>query len=258
MPLNPPFEMAAAWERAASAYQSRQPPFEGKIAYGALAPTEAELNLLGDLAGRSVLDLGCGGGQNAVACALAGAEVTAMDVSAAQLAFARKLAAAHQVSVRFIQGDAADLARLVEPGIDLILALQLFQYVQALVPALTACRDVLHPDGRLVISLDHPIRNCFYDAEEGEMVGYPARSYFATEPLAWTFAPGAPMRSFHQPLSGWLLSLHEAGMGVERVLELPVPAHLLDELWPEDSPQAPLRALPHTLLLVATRNTDQA
>ncbi|HXF64112.1 MAG TPA: class I SAM-dependent methyltransferase [Caldilineaceae bacterium] len=256
--MNNSFEMAAAWERAAAAYQLRQPPFDGQITYGALAPTEAELKLLGDLAGRSVLDLGCGGGQNAVACALAGAEVTAVDLSAAQLAFGRELAAAHQVSVRFIQGDAANLARLVEPGLDLILAIQLFQYVEALAPALIACRDVLRPGGRLVISLDHPIRNCFYDAEEGEMVGYPARSYFATGPLAWSFEPGVLMHSYHRPLACWFASLREAGFSVEHVLEPPVPAPLLDELWPEDSPQAPLAALPHTLLLVATRNPAQA
>ena len=257
MPLNDPFEMAAAWDRAAAAYQSRQPPFDGQITYGALAPTEAELKLLGDLAGRSVLDLGCGGGQNAVACALAGAEVTAVDLSAAQLAYGQELAAAHQVSIRFIQGDAANLAKLVEPGIDLILAIQLFQYVEDLAPALTACRDVLRPGGHLVISLDHPIRNCFYDMEEGEMVGYPARSYFATDPLTWAFAPGTPMRSFHRPLFSWFVSLREADLSLERVLEPPVPAPLLDELWPEDSPQAPLRALPHTLLLIATRNPAQ-
>jgi len=43
--------------------------------------TEADLGLLGDVAGADVVELGCGGGQCAVALAERGADVVGVDLS---------------------------------------------------------------------------------------------------------------------------------------------------------------------------------
>ena len=59
--------------------------------YGPDIPTEAELRLLGDLKGKKVLELGCGGAQCSIAFAKQGATAIGVDFSAAQLAFARQL-----------------------------------------------------------------------------------------------------------------------------------------------------------------------
>ncbi len=39
------------------------------VTYGADVPAEHELHLLGSVAGKRILDLGCGGGHNAIALA---------------------------------------------------------------------------------------------------------------------------------------------------------------------------------------------
>jgi ubiquinone/menaquinone biosynthesis C-methylase UbiE len=63
------------------------------------------LELLGDLAGRDVLDYGCGHAMAAVVLARRGARVTAFDLSAGYLREARDRARANGVAVSFVQAD---------------------------------------------------------------------------------------------------------------------------------------------------------
>src|SRR5436305_13390228 len=60
---------------------------------------------LGDVAGRRVLDVGCGHGMASVVLARRGAAVTAFDLSAGYVAEARRRAAANDVSVDFLIAD---------------------------------------------------------------------------------------------------------------------------------------------------------
>jgi SAM-dependent methyltransferase len=59
------------------------------LAWGAYRIPESELQILGDVAGRDVLELGCGGGQWSVALEPLGARVVGLDISRAQLRHAR-------------------------------------------------------------------------------------------------------------------------------------------------------------------------
>jgi SAM-dependent methyltransferase len=241
-------EAARAWDRASAEYLVRRVASEGDVSYGNLAPLESELHLLGDIRARRILDLGCGGGQNAVACAQRGASVTGVDVSGVQLASARMLAESTGVEVTWVQ---QDVARYRGVDFDLILALQLLPYVADLHAVLMQCRAGLARHGRLVASFDHPLRTCFLDPEEDELMPYPVRSYATPTTLRWELA-GAAMRTRHLPLGGWLDALREAGLGLVRLLELAAPTEICDALWPEDSPLAPLRRIPQSVIVVAT------
>src|SRR5438132_12891509 len=81
-----PTDNAAAWDRFAAAYQSGAQLPTSTAHYGPAIPTEAELRLLGDLKGKRVLELGCGGAQCAIAFVKQGASAIGVDFSAEQLA----------------------------------------------------------------------------------------------------------------------------------------------------------------------------
>src|SRR4051812_30349015 len=63
------------------------------------------LGLIGDVRGKQVLCLASGGGQQSVAFALLGAEVTVYDLCDKQLERDRQAAAHYGISLRVIQGD---------------------------------------------------------------------------------------------------------------------------------------------------------
>ena len=82
-------------------------------------PTDHELRLLGDVAGKRVLDLGCGDGTAAVTFAQQGAVVIAVDaLRRAPRARARTRASEAEVKVEWRAGDLADLAFLRADSID--------------------------------------------------------------------------------------------------------------------------------------------
>src|SRR4051794_22997185 len=60
---------------------------------------------LGDVAGRDVLDFGCGHAMAAVVLARRGARVTAFDLSGGYLQEARRRASANGVAIDFVQAD---------------------------------------------------------------------------------------------------------------------------------------------------------
>lgn len=75
---------------------------------------------LGDVAGKRVLCLAGGGGQQSVAFALLGADVTVFDLSPAQLARDRDAASALGVEVRLVEGDMRDLGVLGADDFDIV------------------------------------------------------------------------------------------------------------------------------------------
>ncbi|HEU5014754.1 MAG TPA: class I SAM-dependent methyltransferase [Roseiflexaceae bacterium] len=75
---------------------------------------------LGDVAGKDVLCLAAGGGQQSVAFALLGAHVTVVDISEAQLQRDQAAAAHYHLKLDLIQGDMRDLARFGEDSFDIV------------------------------------------------------------------------------------------------------------------------------------------
>ena len=77
------------------------------------APTAIEnrfaLQILGDLRGKKVLDLGCGAGETSVYFALQGADVYACDIAEESVALATRLAEKFKVNAHFATADSSDL-----------------------------------------------------------------------------------------------------------------------------------------------------
>ena len=74
----------------------------------------------GNLAGKDVLCLACGGGQQSVAFALLGARVTVFDLSEAQLQRDAEAAAHYGVNIKIARGDMRDLSCFEKEAFDIV------------------------------------------------------------------------------------------------------------------------------------------
>jgi 2-polyprenyl-3-methyl-5-hydroxy-6-metoxy-1,4-benzoquinol methylase len=79
-----------------------------------------ELDLLGDLRGKSILHLQCHFGQDSISLQRMGAQVTAVDFSDKAIESARKFAEETQADVRFICCDIYDLPQHLNETFDIV------------------------------------------------------------------------------------------------------------------------------------------
>jgi ubiquinone/menaquinone biosynthesis C-methylase UbiE len=130
--------------------------------------------ILGDVRGLKVLDLGCGTGRHALWLAGAGAAVTAVDFSERMLAEARRKPGADAVD--FVAHDLHEPLPLPSESFDLLVSGLVLEHIRELEPFFAESRRVLRPAGRAVISAMHPamfLRGAqarFTDPDSGELV----------------------------------------------------------------------------------------
>ena len=104
--------------------------------------------MMDDPAGRDVLCLAGGGGQQSAAFALLGANVTVLDLSDTQLARDRQAAEHYGRSVRTIQGDMRDLSCLGPASFDLVWHAHSLNFVPDVEVVFDQVHDVLRAGGQ--------------------------------------------------------------------------------------------------------------
>jgi SAM-dependent methyltransferase len=112
---------------------------------------------LGDLEGRRVLALGSGGGQQGPVLAAAGARVTVLDNSPAQLAQDRLVAARDDLDLDTVEGDMADLSPFPAGSFDVVVNPCSTCFVPDVRPVWREAFRVLRPGGSLLAGLVAPV-----------------------------------------------------------------------------------------------------
>jgi SAM-dependent methyltransferase len=104
-------ENRAFWDRTSDEYQERHRDFINRPEprWGSWQIPESELRVLDDVAGKDVLELGCGAAQWSILLAQQGAIVVALDNSERQLEHARRRIAAAGVKVPLVHASAEDV-----------------------------------------------------------------------------------------------------------------------------------------------------
>ncbi|WP_218002219.1 class I SAM-dependent methyltransferase [Janibacter corallicola] len=180
----------------------------------------AVLELVGDVAGRRVLDIGCGSGLYTEELVRRGADVVAFDASARLVHHARRrVAGVADVRVHDLRDPFEWLAD--ESFDDAVMPLVL-HHLEDPVPALREVHRVLGPGGRLVISTVHPMLDWL---QQGG-------SYFTDETIDEVWNDGWAVRFRRAPLTAWCAEFYEVGFVIERLVE-PLPADSMKERYPE-------------------------
>jgi SAM-dependent methyltransferase len=111
----------AFWDRASDEYQERHRDFIGKSdpRWGVWQIPESQLQILGDVEGKDVLELGCGAAQWSIALARLGARPVALDNSARQLEHARELMRAAGVDFPLVHA-AGEAVPLDDASFDIV------------------------------------------------------------------------------------------------------------------------------------------
>ena len=237
---------AQSWDRYAAAYQEAAQLPTSVVHYGPDIPTEAQLRLLGDLRGKRVLELGCGGAQCSIAFAKAGATAIGVDFSAAQLAFARRLAEREEARIELRQGDLADLAFLRADTIDLVFSAYAFGYVEDLNRVFRQVHRVLKVGAPLVFSLPHPAYDMIDDdADEPLLI---RRSYFDRRPIEYRQG-GVTFTDFRHTFADLYMGLARASYRVDLVVEPePLPSGPRSQWWRDT-----FTMVPRTLIIRARK-----
>jgi len=111
---------------------------------------ELILELIGEVHGRRILDVGCGDGDLAARLAERGARVVGVDASAAMIAAAMQRAAPEQADLAFEIAAAQDLPFPPEQ-FDIVVAVTILCFVENAAPVFREMARVLRPGGHLVI-----------------------------------------------------------------------------------------------------------
>lgn len=158
-----------------------------KLRWDISARFDETMRECGDVAGASVLDVGCGSGRYSIALAERGARVTGVDTAERMLEIARRLAAERGVGeyCRFVAGDF--LSSPLGSGHDVTLAVGFFDYTADPRPYLRRMAGASRAGGKLI----------------------------ATFPRLWTWR--APVRKLRLGLRGCPVHFYSRS-GVERIL----------------------------------------
>lgn len=144
------------WNIDALAYQKRYKLSTDHVHYGPNCPTEEDLNLLGDVQDKKIVELGCGGGQCSIALSKRGAICTGIDLSDEQIKYAKNLAKENNVKVNFMQGDIENLSMLEDKKFDIVFSAAAFDWVQNLDEVFKGAFQILNEAGIFVFSMGHP------------------------------------------------------------------------------------------------------
>jgi len=207
-------EIKKWWEQTSKSYQEEcKIPID--IHYGPGSPNEDYYKLMGNLKGKNILEIGCGGAQCGIAMVKKGAKVIGIDLSVEQLRFAKELAKKNKVNIKLYQGDIKSLKQIKSKSQDIVFSAWALLYVDDLLKCFKEVYRVLKKKGLFVFSLNHP----FWWTVDKEKMKV-TKSYFKTGKYTQTFSDKTKtFVMYRYTISDLYNTSVKAGFVVEEMLE---------------------------------------
>jgi SAM-dependent methyltransferase len=197
-----------AWER-------------GTPVWGIWQVPESELRMLPDsVAGKDVIELGCGTAYVSAWLTGRGARVVGIDNSEAQLATARKLQRKHGLDFPLVHGNAESLGY---PDASFDLAISEYGVCMWADPCrwVPEAARVLRPGGQLAFLTSSFLLTLCMSDEDVPAADRLLRPAFGTFRVDWPTDPGI---EFHPSHGQWIRLLRQSGFEVEDLIEVRPPA----------------------------------
>jgi SAM-dependent methyltransferase len=210
------------WDGDADDYQAEHDAqlAPGPMAWGTWQVPDAELGVLGDVAGLDVLEYGCGGAQCGIKLARSGARVTGLDQSRSQLRHAVENIGAAGVTMRLCCASATSVP-VRDGSFDVVFCdhgAMSFCDPYATVPEVAR---LLRPGGLLAFSITTLLRNlCFPpDDPDADLTRKLHGKWFGARKFDW----GDGTIDFQVPPGEWIALFRAHGLAVEDLIDVRAP-----------------------------------
>jgi len=211
----------AYWEGISDNYEQRHAASltgQHAMSWGLWRIPESELNIFGEVAGKDILEYGCGAARWSIALAQAGARPVGLDLSPTQLGHARRLMAEAGVAFPLIEAS-AEAVPLPDASFDIVFCdygATLFCDPYLSIPEVAR---LLRPGGLFAFTTLSPICIIAQDFVTDTQTDRLHNDYFGLHRLDW---PGE--HNFVLPYGEWLRTFRRHGFIVEDLIEPQAPA----------------------------------
>jgi len=243
----------AVWTKVNAEYtdqRARESWARDEIDWGMFSGPESELNVLGDVEGKDVIELGCGTAYFGAWLAKRGARVTGVDITPAQLETARRLQQETGWDLEFIEASAEEVP-LPDDGFDLAVS----EYGASIWcdPELwiAEASRLLRPGGRLVFLCNSTL-SILCSPDEGKVGERLRRSHADLGRIEW---PGEDEGvNYHLTHGDWIRVLRKNGFEVEALHERLAPEDAVDHGYYDLVPAEWARRWPAEEIWVARKS----
>jgi ubiquinone/menaquinone biosynthesis C-methylase UbiE len=202
-----------AWTAEAPAYaaSAERAWAQKDVTWGVWQVPDAEVHALPDVAGKDVVELGCGTAYISAWLARKGAHVTGVDVTPAQLETARAMQAKHGLEFPLLEASAEDVP-LPDASFDLAVS----EYGASIWADpylwISEASRLLRPGGDLVFLVNGTILVLAFQEQEIPPDEQLRRPYFGMHRFEW---PDEPSIDFHLGYGDWIRLLRANRFEVE-------------------------------------------
>lgn len=240
------------WTKANAEYTDRKALeswAKEEIDWGMFSGLESELNTLGDVAGKDVIELGCGTAYFSAWLAKRGARVTGVDITPAQLETARRMQDEFDLHFTLIEASAEDVP-LPDESFDLAVS----EYGASIwcdpERWVAEAARLLRPGGRLVFLCNSTL-SILCAPDEGKVEERLMRSHFDLGRMEW---PGEDDGvNYHVTHGDWIRVLRQQGFEIEALHEPQAPDSVTDHEYYDFVPAEWARRWPAEEIWVARK-----